>query len=99
YQNSWWAFDEVDTLCRQSPDAAWNFILAALARDRSDEILGMLSAGPLEDLIARHGALLIDRVEAEARRNPLFANLLGGVWQNTMPDDIWARVRAVWDRR
>ena len=22
-----------------------------------------------------------------------------GVWQNTMPDEIWARIQAVWDRR
>ena len=59
----------------------------------------MLSAGPLEDLLAYHGHLIIDRVEAEARRKPLFAKLLGGVWQNIMPDDIWTRVQAVWDRR
>jgi hypothetical protein len=42
---------------------------------------------------------MIERVETEARSNPLFAKLLGGVWQNEMPDHIWRRVQAVWDRR
>src|SRR5205823_10508912 len=74
YEKSWWALEEVDNLCHQSPDVAWDFILATLARDCSAEILGMLSAGPLEDLLARHGALVVDRVEAEARRDPHFAN-------------------------
>ena len=78
---------------------AWQFILATLARDSSDKILGMLAAGPLEDLLARHGRTVIARVETEARRQPLFAKLLGAVWQNAMPDDIWARVQAIWARR
>ena len=86
-------------MTHESPDEAWDFILSTLTQDSSPKILRMLSAGPLEDLLAYHGHLIIDRAEAEARRNPLFAKLLGGVWQNIMPDDIWTRVQAVWDRR
>jgi len=58
-----------------------------------------LSAGPLEDLLAMHGPAIIDRVEAEAARDPTFAKLLGGVWQNRMTDEVWARVQAARDRR
>jgi len=99
YEDAFWAFEELDELCRSSPEDAWEVILGVLARAPSDRALGNLAAGPLEDLLARHGPSIIERVEREARRSPAFANLLGGVWQNTMPDDIWARVRAVWDRR
>jgi hypothetical protein len=42
--------------------------------------------GPVEDVLARHGPSIGERVER-------------GAWQNIVPDDIWARVVAVWDRR
>jgi len=99
YEDAFWAHEDLDELCSTSPDDAWEVILGVLARTPSDRALGNLAAGPLEDLLARHGPSIIERVEREARRNPAFANLLGGVWQNTMADDIWARVTAVWDRR
>jgi len=99
HEAAFWAFEELDELCSSSPEDAWEVILGVLARIPSDRALGNLAAGPLEDLLARHGSLIIERVEREARRNPAVANLLGGVWQNTMPDNIWARVGAVWDRR
>ena len=59
----------------------------------------VLAAGPIEDLLAKHGADFIDRVEAEARNDPNFAKVLGGVWKNEMPADVWARLQAVWDRK
>ncbi|HUV96794.1 MAG TPA: hypothetical protein VMV98_04925, partial [Acidobacteriaceae bacterium] len=52
-----------------------------------------------EDLLAKHCEIFIDRVEAEARKDPRFAKLLGGVWQNKMSDAVWKRVQAAWDRR
>lgn len=73
----------------------WQFILAVLARRPSERVLGMLAAGPLEDLLAYAGKFYIDRVELEARRNPAFRHLLGGVWQNRTPDELWRRVEAV----
>jgi len=99
YDDAFWAHEDLDELCSSSPDDAWEVILGVLARTPSDRALGSLAAGPLEDLLARHGPSVIERVEREARQSRAFANLLGGVWQNTMPDDIWARVTAVWDRR
>jgi len=99
YHQLFWAFDRVCDLINDDPDQAWDFILAVLATDRSPEIVGILSAGPLEDLLAYHPYDVIERVEAEARHNPHFASLLGGVWQNKMPDDIWKRVQAVWNRK
>jgi len=70
-----------------------------LDKEPSPKILESLAAGPLEDLLARHGATVIGRVEGEAKSNPAFATVLGGVWQSTMSDEIWERVQAVWDRR
>jgi hypothetical protein len=72
-------------------------ILEALGRmdaDPSQQAFQVLAAGPLEDLLADHGAAIIVRVEEEARRNPRFNLLLGGVWRNSMTHDIWQRVEA-----
>jgi hypothetical protein len=58
-----------------------------------------LSAGAVEDLLSRNGTEMIPLVEAEARRDPSLAKLLGGVWKNRMTDEVWSRLQAVWDRR
>jgi hypothetical protein len=41
------------------------------------KLVEVLAAGPVEDLLREHGPAVIDRVEAEARRNPAFNNVLG----------------------
>lgn len=94
-----WATDREWDLVREDPDTAWFLVLEILRRDRSNEIAEVLSAGPLEDLLAKHGPYVIERVERQAKTSPEFASLLGGVWKNAMNDDIWRRVQAAWDRR
>lgn len=94
-----WAGDREYDLVREDPDQAWQLILKILQQDSSNEILEVLSAGPLEDLLAKHGERVIEKVESEARSNPSFATLLGGVWKNSMTDDIWSRVQDISDRR
>ena len=91
-------FDEFDWIVREHPEHGWRAILAALKDSRLEPHYGTLAAGPLEELLAYHGQQFIERVEAEAKANPKFAWLLGGVWQFTMTEEVWARVQAVWDR-
>lgn len=85
----WWAVE------RFMEDGHWEdnwvAILAILTREGSDALFGILAAGPLEDLIHGAGPQFIDRIENEARRNPAFRGLLGGVWQSSTPE-VWARV-------
>jgi hypothetical protein len=92
-------FDEFDWVVRQHPEHAWECILATVADPRAKPYLGTLAAGPIEDLLGLHGDTFIDRVEQEARRSPLFAWTLGGVWKCQMTDEIWARIQQVWNRR
>jgi hypothetical protein len=93
------AHDRAWDLCQDKPEKAFQLVLEVLRRNHSNEILKVLAAGPLENILAKHGEAMIERVEAEAKSNPLFAKLLGGVWQNDMPEHIWNRVQKVWDRR
>jgi hypothetical protein len=81
------------------PEDIWRFILAVLAKDSSTKVVELLSAGELENLLADYGALFIERVEEEAKANPAFAYLLGGVWRSSISEKVWNRVLAVRDRR
>jgi len=89
----WWAIERfmlVDT--STLPEDCWAAILEILSRNPPQEVIGVLAAGPLEDLIRCHGPAFIERIETESRRNKVFRHLLGGVWQNTSPE-IWARIQ------
>lgn len=93
-----WATDLYE-LRYHDPETLWLLILTIHAKNQSPRIQEVLSAGPVEDLLAKHGDRFIERVETVARQDPMFAKLLGGVWKNTMTDDIWTRLQTVWDRR
>jgi hypothetical protein len=93
-----WATDLYD-LENHDPETLWLLILEIHRRDRSSAVQEVLSAGPIESLLALHGEGFIERVEAEAHKDPAFGKVLGGVWKNRMSDAIWARLQAVWDRR
>ena len=81
------------------PERLWLLILAVHRKDQSLRVQQVLSAGMVEDLLGMYGDQFIDRIEVEARTDPSFARLLGGVWQGQMSDQVWARLQAVWDRR
>jgi hypothetical protein len=81
--------------CTEEPEIAWLAILEISRRNLTDEQKSLLAAGPLETLLSWHGSDFIDRVESEAKSNSKFNDLLGGVWQHDMPDEIWDRIQKV----
>ena len=93
-ESNWWAVEQVMnwSLDREG-EQLWQFITAAYKRHLSDKVVGALAAGPLEDLLANQGAEVIERVEELARKDQQFNYLLGGVWRNSMSDEIWRRVQ------
>lgn len=86
-----WAIDAFSRLNDEDPELCWKAILEILRRKPGNKVLGVLAAGPLEDLIGYHGPGFIDRIETEARTNPDFRYLLGGVWESSSAD-VWKRV-------
>ncbi len=96
YETNWWAVSEViDWALEGDGDRLWQFILEVYKRDLTDEIIAVLSAGPLEDLLSKRGVDFIDRIEELARKDPKFNYLLGGVWRNAMADEVWQRVQGI----
>lgn len=94
-----WTHERTNYLTKYLPRKAWRVILLIWSMDQSIETMQNLSAGEIEELLSRNGPEMISFVEAEARRDPSFSKLLGGVWKNRMTDEVWSRLQAVWDRR
>ena len=97
YKNNWWAISKVINwaILDNEPELLWRFILATYNRELSDIARAVLAAGPLEDLLSRHGPDYIDLVEGLARKDARFNYLLGGVWRLDMTDEVWERIKAV----
>ncbi len=83
-----------DLVCEE-PEMAWSITLQILEHPLTQEPESLLAAGPMESLLGRHGPHFIDRVEREARLNPRFNHLLGGVWRHGMSNEVWTRVQKV----
>ena len=94
-----WVVEKVWDLCDDAPNEAFEFILAVLDQDSSATTMAILSAGPLESLLRRHGPRIINRVERRARRDANFTRLLGHVWKDTLSSQIWTRVQVVRERQ
>lgn len=99
YEESFWSFSLLNNLVSDFPHDAFEVVLAIIDANHSDPVIGSLSAGPVEDLLVEHGADIIEFVEIEAKRSPIFACMLGGVWRSSMDESVWCRLNAVWDRR
>jgi hypothetical protein len=84
------AAEAVDACVLDGGPEALGLVAALLRAADSDDDLGLVGAGPLEDLLHRHGAALIDSIDDLARRDPQFAKALRGVWWS--PDDAGADV-------
>jgi hypothetical protein len=86
----WWAIERFMDSDTDGEDI-WLVILRILAKAPPEEVLGVLAAGPLEDLIHDRGDAFIDRIELQARQDRAFRQLLNGVWESGSPE-VWARV-------
>lgn len=95
----YWAAERIMNIELYSDsDSLWLFILAVCKRELSDTVKGRLAAGPIEDLIGKHGEDYIDRIEELASRNECFKDALGGVWQTDRSKKgkrIWKRIEAI----
>ncbi|MGD0646507.1 MAG: DUF6869 domain-containing protein [Acidobacteriaceae bacterium] len=92
-----WAYNLVDDMVVDRPEESWELLLAVRRFDQSVMIEQMLSAAVFEDLMSVHGATLIDRVEAEAKRDPTFIGVIRGCYRAQMSDEVWSRLKAIAD--
>jgi hypothetical protein len=94
-----WANEALREAIYHDADYAFEIIEAIHELDPDQKFVEEFAAGPVENLCAYQGVVLIDRIEQKARADKAFAFVLGGVWQNAMPDNIWERVQACRERK
>jgi hypothetical protein len=75
-----WACEDSGSAGSQAGRAI-QFILEVHRKDQSSAIQQALSAGQIEDLLATHGPVFIERMERRPSPIQPFAQLLGGVWK------------------
>jgi hypothetical protein len=75
-----WAWEAVDAEGWHDRERKWSLILALLDAAANDHEVGLIAAGPLEDLLKMYGRDFIDRLEGEARTNAKLRAALAGVW-------------------
>jgi len=86
---------ELDHLVHKKPLEAWEVILEILRINPEEEVLDLLAAGPLENLLSYNGEKVIELVKDRAKLDDNFKNLLGGVWQGGMSNEIWQIVQEI----
>lgn len=82
----------------QDPERCWAIALAILERiaDEDGLMLANVGAGPLEDLLHRHGSAFIDRFVVQARRDRRFREAASCIWPSSAMDKaLWERLRAI----
>ena len=89
-----WAFDTLYDLCFASPEDAWLVTQARLSRELNLHLKSLVAAGPIENLLAQHGPLFIERIEDRAMKDAEFKTILGGVWKNTRESRVLPRLRS-----
>jgi hypothetical protein len=90
-----WTSELLDILIQREPGLALEIVLACVDEASSPADVAVVAAGPLEDLIARQGAAVIDLIEEAAARSARVRYALSGVWPQGRADSpVWARILA-----
>lgn len=86
---------QVFSLAEHEPEDCWRFIQIACELPLSEDQLGLLGAGLLEDLMDDHGLDFLDRVEAAARTCPSMQTAVDAVWTMSMDPKVARRFEAL----
>ena len=91
-----WAAEEVRNIIDGAAGDAWQLVLKLVELVPDDkEVRSFLAAGPVEDFLGSHGDRYIAEVVRLAADLPRFKDLLGGVLQNAMSDELWGKVQSI----
>jgi hypothetical protein len=95
-----WAFGRVNDIIREAPPAeALQLALDLVQRtpddDLDDRLLAYVAAGPVEDVLCKHGAAVLEPLLAAADRDARVRTALAYTWGwNGMDSAVWQRLQA-----
>jgi hypothetical protein len=85
-------FDYQRHLANEEPARALALVKEIVRVEDDPMVLSVLAAGVLEDLLVGNGRAIIAEVEAEARDNPRFRDVLRGAWITSADPDVAERL-------
>jgi hypothetical protein len=88
----------IDPMLHDASDIDRSLALVVLAMATYDDafFLGLVAAGPLEDILSTHNPDILARIVDEARKTPRFRWMLSGVWLHAIePTNVDAISEAV----
>jgi hypothetical protein len=84
------AYDCIDEMVQNTPEAAVPFILVALDECRTAEHVALLGAGALETLLKAHGPKVIGPLERAAEKHAKVRYLLSATWgRSSIAPKVW----------
>ena len=93
-----WASDCAFEIEDNHPDLALALVIATMDACVTVEDAAFVAAGVVENMVAKHGAGLIDSIELLAQHSPKFRFILSGIWSQagSVDPQVWSRIgRAV----
>lgn len=80
------------------PDRALAVIFAIMQLTDDQAIHAGLGAGPFEDFLGRHAETYLDIIHSLALEHRRLREVLDGVWQGTMPKQVWRKIEMLKQR-
>ena len=74
------------------PERALVTLFAIMQLTDDPQVHGRLAAGPLEDFLGQHGEAYCDVFHTLALEHRRLREVLDGVWQGSMPKNVWRRI-------
>jgi hypothetical protein len=94
-ESYFWAFESINDLIGSDPERLWRITVKMIKKTTDESALAYIAAGPLEDLLAYHGDVFIERIEMLARQDPHFCVALTSVYgQTRFKREIYLRVQS-----
>jgi hypothetical protein len=84
---------------KESPELVWKTICEICELPEARNVLGLVGAGPLEELLVVHGPAFVERVCTHAISSHSFRSALSETWKGGMREEVWNLVQAALETR
>jgi hypothetical protein len=78
--DDFWAWEEVQRRVRADLAQAWIVVQSLVERASSDDSLGYIAAGPIEDFVDGYGDAALDLIETACGTSEKMQLALSGIW-------------------
>jgi len=93
HQDTFWAWEKINYIVRDEfIEYAYNAVKILYEKSSTDVHLSSIGTGPLEALLEKNGAFIIDRIEKLASTDRRFRICLSYVWPTKIAVDLWKRI-------